>query len=372
MVKSVEGEHVESRINGDFCSLPESHAIEMVLTTDNRIIMKKIIGIIGGGPAGMSCALWLKYLGFYPIIIEKSKDIGGLQNINPFHNKWYLGVSGKTGKELAQEFRRHIEVELIPTLYGSQLKRIIRGDNFRLFMGGHEIIAQAIVIATGQRFKGYETIESIAGSNQLLSSQRVCFNPGAIPITHSQVVAVVGGGDNGLGTATMLADTAKHIHLFVRSQLRGFGMNQKRVFEYVEAGKITLHKPATLDQFDRRGEKIYLTFKEGNNPEQGLLLDYICFRMGFAPNIEEIVQLLDVGRVGTLELNSGGYIATDQFMRTSIPNVYAAGDVANPRDPCVATAVGHGAIAARSVEEDLRSVSPGSATRTTRGTPSDD
>ena len=131
-------------------------------------------------------------------------------------------------------------------------------------------------------------------------------------------------------------------------------MNQKKVLEYVEAGKITLHKSATLHQFDRRGEKIYLTFKEGSNPKQELPVDYICFRLGFAPNTEEIVELLDVGRVGTLELNSGGYIATAQFLRTSIPNVYAAGDVTNPRDPCVATAVAHGTIAARSVEEDLR------------------
>jgi|GEM_PF-6866099 len=48
-----------------------------------------------------------------------------------------------------------------------------------------------------------------------------------------------------------------------------------------------------------------------------------------------------------------GYIATDQFLRTSIPNIYAAGDVTNPRDPCVATAVAQGAIVARSVDEDL-------------------
>ncbi|NES17683.1 MAG: NAD(P)/FAD-dependent oxidoreductase [Symploca sp. SIO3E6] len=48
------------------------------------------------------------------------------------------------------------------------------------------------------------------------------------------------------------------------------------------------------------------------------------------------------------------YITTDQFQRTSIPHIYAAGDVTNPRDPCVATAVAQGAIAARSLDEDLR------------------
>ncbi|MDJ1177027.1 FAD-dependent oxidoreductase [Roseofilum sp. BLCC_M114] len=47
-------------------------------------------------------------------------------------------------------------------------------------------------------------------------------------------------------------------------------------------------------------------------------------------------------------------IATDRFGRTSIPGVYAAGDVANPRDPCVATAVAQGAVVARSLDEDLQ------------------
>ena len=53
--------------------------------------MKKTIGIIGGRPAGMSCALWLKYLGFSPIIIEKKEQLGGLQQLSNFQNVWYLG-----------------------------------------------------------------------------------------------------------------------------------------------------------------------------------------------------------------------------------------------------------------------------------------
>ncbi|MBE9040453.1 NAD(P)/FAD-dependent oxidoreductase [Oscillatoriales cyanobacterium LEGE 11467] len=316
--------------------------------------MNKVIAIIGGGSAGMSCALWLKHLGFHPVIIEKSKQLGGLQNINPFHNKWYLGISGKTGKELAQEFRRHMEVELLSTLVNSTLDRIIYEEKFRLFTGEQDITADAIVIATGQRFKRYETIESISGSQQLRSSNHVCFNPGIIPMNYGQTVAIVGGGDNGLGTAIMLAERAKHIHLFVRSQLRGFGMNQQKVLEYIEAGKITLYKHINIHQFNIQEDKIYITFQEKNNAKQELLVDRIFFRMGFLPNIEEILQLFEEGSIGSVELDSRGYIATDRFLRTSIPNVYAAGDVTNPRDPCVATAVAHGAIAARSIEEDLR------------------
>lgn len=303
----------------------------------------------------MSCAIWLKNLGLHPIIIERSNLLGGLQNVNPFHNPWYLGVQGKTGKEFSEQFRQHIQSENISILLGSRIKSICPvEDNFRVVTEEHEIIVQAIVIATGQRVKGYETIESIVANRQLKTSDRLCFNTGAIPLVNGQVVGVVGGGDNALLTVELLAPTAQHIHLFVRSHIRGIEIKQRKLFEYIQAGKVTLHKPATIHRIEGREEQIYITFKENNNLELGLLLDYLYFRMGYAPNTEEIVQLLDTGGVGSLELDSAGYVARDEFLRTSIPKIYAAGNVTNTEHN-VATAVAQGTIAAVSVEKDLRS-----------------
>jgi thioredoxin reductase (NADPH) len=321
--------------------------------------MNRIIAVIGGGPAGMSCALWLKYLGFSPIIIDKSEHLGGLQRVSNFQNVWYLGLSGKAGYEVAEQFRQHIEAEDLSMLLGSKLERIIKvGDDFKIFTETNEITARCLVIATGQRIKGYEGIKSIEGSHHLLSSQHVCFNPGATPLlaplVDGQVVGVVGGGDNGLVTAIRLANTAKHIHLFVRSELRGFALNQKAIFEQIEAGKITLHRRAIIHRFEVRGEKIFIVFTDEKNQHKDVLFDYVCFRIGFTPNVEDIVRLFEEGAVGSLKLSQGGYIATDQFLRTSVSRIYAAGDVTNPRDGCVATAVAHGAIAARSLEEDLQ------------------
>ncbi|NEQ86726.1 MAG: NAD(P)/FAD-dependent oxidoreductase [Moorea sp. SIO2I5] len=233
-----------------------------------------------------------------------------------------------------------------------------QGEHFRIVTETDEFTAQCLVIATGQRIKGYEDLKSVKGSHELLSSPRVCFNPGATPLLVSnldrQVVGIVGGGDNGLVTAICLANTAKHIPLFVRSQLRGFDLNQKQISELIQAGRITLHQPVLIKEFEVGKDNIYITLKGKDNQEYEVLLDYLCFRIGFEPNVEQINQLFKEGAVGSLELTTGGYIATDQFLRTSIANIYAAGDVTNPRDPCVATAVAQGAIAARSIDEDLR------------------
>lgn len=190
--------------------------------------MKRNVVVIGGGPAGLSCALWLKHLEYNPIVIERQPQLGGLQKLSPFVNKWYLGVYGQTGKELAQTLRHHAEREDIQILLGCRIKQILAGEHFQIRTPDHEISADAMVIATGQRVLGFETIEMIPGSHELLNSGKVCFNPGIIPTAEEQVVGVVGGGDNGLGTVIMLAETAKQVHLFVRSQLRGFPHNQKK------------------------------------------------------------------------------------------------------------------------------------------------
>lgn len=321
--------------------------------------MNEVIGIVGGGPAGMSCALWLKNLGFLPTILEQNQQLGGLQKLSPFTNKWYLGLPGQTGIEIGDRLSQHIKDENIPTIPGVKLKSIIKeGENFKIIAEENEITVRCIVIATGQRLRGYESIQSIEGSRELLSSERVCFNPGNTPLlgtrVRGRVVAVVGGGDNGLGTVICLENIAKQFHLFVRKDMRGFAINKKKILELIAADSVTLHKQSRFRRFEVRGEKIYIAFQDENNPEAEILCDYLCFRIGFTPNVEAIVQLFDAGGVGSVKLSPGGYIATDGFGRTSIPNVYAAGDVANPRDPCVATAVAQGTIAARSLEEDLQ------------------
>src|SRR5262252_10600447 len=68
-----------------------------------------IVPIVGGGPAGMSCALWLKNYGLRPIIIERAAALGGMARLSPYPNDGLLGRPGATARENAAEFARHIE-----------------------------------------------------------------------------------------------------------------------------------------------------------------------------------------------------------------------------------------------------------------------
>ena len=85
--------------------------------------------IIGGGPAGMSCALWLHNYGMHPVIIEKEGALGGMARMSPYPNEWLLGQRGKTGRENAAEFAAHIRALGVETWLGitpQRLRAILR------------------------------------------------------------------------------------------------------------------------------------------------------------------------------------------------------------------------------------------------------
>jgi len=316
--------------------------------------MTQNVLIIGGGPAGMSTALWLKYLDFTPIILEKNNYLGGLQKLSNFENVWYLGIPKKTGLEMATHFENHIKQENITYFLNEQIVELSKLDNqFYLVTKQRTIMAKFIVIATGQTIKKQESIRNIEGSASIINTNQVCFDPGQTPVLVSNLsgkkVGVIGGGDNGLVTAIRLANNhqIQKVYLLVRSNFCGFGINQKNILELVKTGKIILYQPAKICQFKIKQDQIVIVL-----PEVELTVDFLCFRLGFQPNIKSINDLLEKANFGTLELSDNGYLKTDQFLRTSIPNIYACGDLVNDRDPCVATAVASGAIVARTINQD--------------------
>jgi thioredoxin reductase len=320
--------------------------------------MNKTVAILGAGPAGLSCALWLQQLGFAPVVLEPSSQAGGIQRSSQYVNAYYLGLAGGTGREVAEQFVRHATTADLDVWLETNIESIAKsGDGFAVRASGTVIAARALVIATGQRVRGPEAVPDIQANWDAIR-ERVRFDPGETPLLVNQVqdrvVAVVGGGDNAMSTAVMLGKTAAHIHLFSRAPLHGFQINREAVRGMAAAGRLTWHQPAEIQGLEREGERIRFRFAAPGGPCQCELADYVCFRLGFAPNTEAVRQWLVAGGLGPLALAPTGHIITDPFQRTSLPRVYAAGDVTNVRDPCVAAAVAQGAIAARSVEEDLQ------------------
>lgn len=106
--------------------------------------------ILGGGPAGCQCALWLKMLGYEPLIVEKAQTLGGLQHFSPYQNNWLVGIRHTTGRELARHIQEHIEELNIPVMLNSTITEFHTIENgFSVHVGKQLIETNMIVIATG-------------------------------------------------------------------------------------------------------------------------------------------------------------------------------------------------------------------------------
>src|SRR5882757_880119 len=93
-----------------------------------------VVPIIGGGPAGMSCALWLRNYGLRPVIIERDAGLGGMARRSPYPNDWLLGRPGATARQNADDFARHIKRAAVERWLGARVEHLRRerGDRFKL------------------------------------------------------------------------------------------------------------------------------------------------------------------------------------------------------------------------------------------------
>lgn len=109
--------------------------------------------IIGGGPAGASCALWLKMLGFNPCIFERRDALGGLQADSPYRNQWIAQIFGKTGVEVAADIHRHIASHGIECRLSNAVDDIRASDDGFVVHAQNGVVADAktVVLASGVR-----------------------------------------------------------------------------------------------------------------------------------------------------------------------------------------------------------------------------
>jgi thioredoxin reductase (NADPH) len=311
------------------------------------------VPIIGGGPAGMSCALWLANYGLRPIIIERESALGGMARLSPYPNDWLLGRPGESARENAAAFLGHLERTEVETWLGArpeQLRRE-RDGGFRLdvaFAGGRaaqSLPCPAIVIATGTSFRGEDWLDQVENARRVAASGRVHLGPswvgepGVDPGSH---VAVIGGGDNAFDVSRMLAEKGVRATVIMRSQsptARPRLVEELRKHEASGMARVMVAR--TVAALDEAGDRVRLRLGGGGELE----VDHVVLLFGYRPNASEpwLAGL-------ALEKDRNGYLVVDGNMETSCRGVFAVGDVAIPAHPCIATAIGSGTMAAREIQ----------------------
>lgn len=321
------------------------------------------VAILGCGAAGLSCALWLKHLGFRPVLIDPGAAPGGQLLRLDRVNRWVLGLPGQTGPELAARYAGHVRDEGIEPWLGRRVVAVAAtGGGFRLDLDGpagrENLSVRALVVATGLRPRSREVLDPIPGGGAAHESGRVSY----FPLDHLDPAlaqpglraAVLGGGDNAYCTALDLAGRAAQVHLLLRGQPRAQARFQAEVRALAGRGGLAEHPGATLDAFHITTDGIAVDFhREGR--QHHIEVDRIFVRAGLVPNTDFPAAL---GPLARLDLDAEGYVRVDAQRRASQPGVYAIGDVANPALPAVVAAIADGAMAARTLALDLTAPSP--------------
>ncbi|MFT5421491.1 MAG: thioredoxin reductase (NADPH) [Candidatus Endobugula sp.] len=315
--------------------------------------MKTIrVAILGAGPAGLSAALWLKNLGFTPILIERSTAVGGMQKLNFLKNDWVLGQSDVTGLEVAENFHQHIQHEAIDCRVGQQLKEIARVNNtFHLLLNDKVIVdCDAIIIASGTRYVGREIFSACDGFSNIDAS-KVVEGPYAyldLDAISSQRVLIVGAGDNAFENALMLLERNCHVSMLARSSPKAQDKFLDKVlchnnFRLLERSLITCCV---------QKEDVLLIEIDGEVNCQ-LEVDRLHILAGYKANAKSIAAMVLSGLGDTLESDNNNFLVVDACGRTNIKHIYAAGDICNAQFPCVVSALASGALAAKTISQDL-------------------
>jgi thioredoxin reductase (NADPH) len=313
-----------------------------------------IVPIIGGGPAGMSCALWLHNYGLHPVIIEKEGALGGMARVSPYPNEWLLGQRAKSARENAAEFAGHIRELAIETWLGGRLQRVRRenDDRLRIDVAGPaaapSLSGPAIVIATGTRFAGEEWLDGVKNARRIAAAGRLHLGPAAVGEPGADLgshVAVIGGGDNAFDISRMLIEKGVRVTLVMRSKSpRAQPLLVERLRQQQTSGMVEVMAERTVEALDDAGSRVRVRLDGGGDIE----VDHVVLLFGYRPNTNEswLAEL-------ALATDALGYLAVDGNMETSCRGVFAVGDVANPAHPCIATAIASGTIAARQIEKRL-------------------
>jgi thioredoxin reductase (NADPH) len=303
--------------------------------------------ILGSGPAGYTAAVYAARANLKPILLTGMAQGGQLMSTTEIDN-WPAGEAGLTGPGLMQKFEEHVRRFDAEIVFDHIHTARLGEKPFTLIGDSGAYTCDALIVATGAsaRYLGLPSEEAYFGRG--VSACATCDGF----FYKNQAVAVIGGGNTALEEALYLANIARHVTLVHRrDKLRGEKILQDHLFEKEKDGKITIQWNSTLEEV--LGDASGVTGVRVKNTQTGAISDIalsgVFIAIGHQPNTD-----LFTGQL-TME---NGYIVTQggrngNATATSIPGVFAAGDVQDHIYRQACTSAGSGCMAALDAERYL-------------------
>ena len=304
--------------------------------------------VVGGGPAGAAAAIYAARKGIRTGVA--AERFGG-QVLDTMAIENFISVQETEGPKLASALEEHVKQYDVDIMNLQRADKLIAGKAGELhevkFASGASLKAKTVILATGARWR-----EMNVPGEQEYRSRGVAYCPHCDgPLFKGKRVAVIGGGNSGVEAAIDLAGIVAHVTLLeFDTQLRADAVLQRKLHSLPNV-KVITHAQTTEVTGD--GQKVNgLRYKDRQSGEVHTVeLEGIFVQIGLLPNTDWLK--------GTVELSPRGEIIVDARGETSIPGIFAAGDVTTVPYKQIVIAVGEGAKASLSEFDHLiRSSAP--------------
>jgi thioredoxin reductase (NADPH) len=303
--------------------------------------------ILGSGPAGYTAAVYAARANLNPVLVTGIAQGGQLMTTTDVDN-WPADADGVQGPDLMARFQKHAERFNTEIIFDHIQTAKLTEKPFRLIGDAGEYTCDALIIATGAsaQYLGLPSEQAFSGKG--VSACATCDGF----FYRNKPVAVIGGGNTAVEEALYLANIASHVTVVHRrDKFRAEKIMQDHLFEKEKAGKVTIKWNSVLDEV--LGDKTGVTGMRIRNAQSGASEDIdlmgVFIAIGHKPNTDLFV--------GQLEMDNG-YLITQggrqgNATQTSIPGVFAAGDVQDQIYKQAVTSAASGCQAALDAEKYL-------------------
>lgn len=303
--------------------------------------------ILGSGPAGYTSAIYAARANLKPVLVTGIQQGGQLMTTTDVDN-WPADSNGVLGPDLMSRFEEHAKRFNTEIIFDQISSVDFKNKPFKLFGDNDTYTADSVIISTGAsaKYLGLHSESKFMGKG--VSACATCDGF----FYKNQDVAVVGGGNTAIEEALYLSNIANHVTLIHRrDQFRAEAIEMEKIYKRVQEGKITLKTFKVLDEVlgDDSGVTGLKLIDTVNGNVEKIKVSGVFIAIGHKPNTD-IFE-------GQLEMENG-YIITNNgrngnFTATSIPGIFAAGDVQDHVYRQAITSAGTGCMAALDAERYL-------------------
>lgn len=289
--------------------------------------------IIGGGPAGASAAIYSARKGIRTGII--AERFGG-QVMDTLGIENFISVKATEGPKLVAALEEHVKEYEVDIMNLQRAKSVQKNDLNSLFEieleNGGKLKSKSVIVATGARWREL----NIPGEKEF-KGKGVAYCPHCDgPLFKGKHVAVIGGGNSGVEAAIDLANIVGHVTLLeFASELKADDILQKRLYSLSNVDVILNAQTTEVIGKDKVSGMTYLDRK--TNEKKTIELEGIFIQIGLLPNTDFVKNAVDLSKFGE--------ITVDNHNQSSLPGLFAAGDVTTVPYKQIIIAMGEGAKA---------------------------